>query len=86
MSRDHNLVTHQHAQAGSQNKGKESNSETQPNSTFHKGDILTNSIALPDKISGKVCYIYPKDGKLQGEANSMPPQQQVPGEQKVWRR
>jgi hypothetical protein len=32
---------------------------------------------------GKVCYIYPKEGKLQGQANSMPPQQQVPGEQKV---
>jgi hypothetical protein len=28
---------------------------------------------------GKVCYIYPKEGKLQEEANSMPPQQQVPG-------
>jgi hypothetical protein len=26
---------------------------------------------------GKVCYIYPEEGKLQGEANSTPPQQQV---------
>jgi hypothetical protein len=48
------LATHQHAQAGSQKKGKESNSETQPRSTFHKGDILTNSTVLPDKISGKI--------------------------------
>jgi hypothetical protein len=77
------LATHQHAQAGSQKKGKENNSETQPSSTFHKGDILTSSTVLPNKISGKiwgkVCYIYPKEGKLQEEANSMPPQQQVPG-------
>jgi hypothetical protein len=32
---------------------------------------------------GKVCYIYPKEGKLQGEANSTPPQQQVPGQHKA---
>jgi hypothetical protein len=28
---------------------------------------------------GNVYYIYPKEGKLQEEANSMPPQQQVKG-------
>jgi hypothetical protein len=33
---------------------KENNSETQPSSTFHKGNILTNSTVLPDKISGKI--------------------------------
>jgi hypothetical protein len=54
MSSDHDLATHQHAQAGSQKKGKENNSETQPSSTFHKDDILTSSIVLPDKISGKI--------------------------------
>jgi hypothetical protein len=43
MSRDHDLANHQHAQAGSQKKGKENNSETQPSSTFHKGNILTSS-------------------------------------------
>jgi hypothetical protein len=48
------LATHQHEQAGSQKKGKENNSETQPSSTFHKGDILTSSTVLPDKISGKI--------------------------------
>jgi hypothetical protein len=32
---------------------------------------------------GKVWYIYPKEGKLQGEANSTPSQQQVPRQQKA---
>jgi hypothetical protein len=32
---------------------------------------------------GKVCYIYPKEGKLQGEANSTTLQQQVLGQQKA---
>jgi hypothetical protein len=65
-------------QAESQKRGKENNSETQPSSTFHKDDILTSSDVLPDKNlrqnTGKVCYIYPKEGKLQEEANSTPPQ------------
>jgi hypothetical protein len=34
---DHDLTTHQHAQAGSQNKRKGSISETKASTAFHKG-------------------------------------------------
>jgi hypothetical protein len=34
---DHDPMTHQHAQAGSQKKGKDSISETKSSTTFHKG-------------------------------------------------
>jgi hypothetical protein len=34
---DHDPTTHQHAQAGSQKKGKDSISETKSSMTFHKG-------------------------------------------------
>jgi hypothetical protein len=78
MSYNHDSAIHQRVQAGSQKRGKENNSETQPSSTFHKDDILTSSAVLLDKNLrkniGKVCYIYPKEGKLQEEANSTPRQ------------
>jgi hypothetical protein len=35
-SHDHDLATHQHAQAGSQKKGKEHTLGTQSSMTFHK--------------------------------------------------
>jgi hypothetical protein len=54
MSRDHDLAIHQRVQAGSQKRGKENNSETQPSSAFDKDDILTSSTVLPNKISGKI--------------------------------
>jgi hypothetical protein len=34
---DHDPMTHQHAQARSQKKGKDSISETKSSTTFHKG-------------------------------------------------
>jgi hypothetical protein len=40
---DHDLMTHQHAQVGSQKKGKDSISETKSSTTFHKGGIFTKS-------------------------------------------
>jgi hypothetical protein len=43
VSRDYDLVTHQHAQAGSQQKEKENISETQSSMTFHKGKAFTKS-------------------------------------------
>jgi hypothetical protein len=43
VSRDHDLATHQHAQAGSQQKEKENISETQSSMTFHKGKVFTKS-------------------------------------------
>jgi hypothetical protein len=43
-SRDHDLVTHQHAQAGSQKKGKENNSETQFSSIFHKRRYINKHV------------------------------------------
>jgi hypothetical protein len=39
----HDLATHQHAQAGSQQKEKENISETQASTTFHKGKVFTKS-------------------------------------------
>jgi hypothetical protein len=41
MKPDHDPTTHQHAQAGSQKKGKDSISETKSSTTFHKGRIFT---------------------------------------------
>jgi hypothetical protein len=43
VSRDHDLATHQYAQAGSQKKAKENNSETQSSTTFHRGKVFTKS-------------------------------------------
>jgi hypothetical protein len=43
VSRDHNLATQQHAQAGSQQKEKENILETQLSTTFHKGKVFTKS-------------------------------------------
>jgi hypothetical protein len=40
---DHDLATHQHAQAGSQQKEKENILETQSSMTFHKGKVFTKS-------------------------------------------
>jgi hypothetical protein len=40
---DHDLTTHQHAQARSQQKEKENISETQSSTTFHKGKVFTKS-------------------------------------------
>jgi hypothetical protein len=40
---DHDLATHQHAQAGSQQKEKENISKTQSSTTFHKGKVFTKS-------------------------------------------
>jgi hypothetical protein len=37
MKPDHNPTIHQHAQAGSQKKEKDSISETKSSTTFHKG-------------------------------------------------
>jgi hypothetical protein len=42
-SRGHDLATHQHAQARSQQKKKESISETQSSTTFHKRKVFTKS-------------------------------------------
>jgi hypothetical protein len=42
-SRDHDLATHQHAQAGSQQKEKENNSETQSSMTSQKGKVFSKS-------------------------------------------
>jgi hypothetical protein len=42
-SGDHDLVTHQHAQAGSQQKEKENISGTESSTTFHKGKVFTKS-------------------------------------------
>jgi hypothetical protein len=36
-------VTHQHAQAGSQQKEKENISGTESSTTFHKGKVFTKS-------------------------------------------
>jgi hypothetical protein len=43
MKPDHDLKTHQHAQAGSQKKEKDSISETKSSTTFHKERIFTKS-------------------------------------------
>jgi hypothetical protein len=43
MKPDHDPTTHQHAQAGSQKKEKDSISETKSSTTFHKGRIFTKS-------------------------------------------
>jgi hypothetical protein len=43
MKPDHDPTTHQHAQAGSQKKGKDIISETESSTTFHKGRIFTKS-------------------------------------------
>jgi hypothetical protein len=43
MKPDHDPMTHQHAQAGSQKKEKDSISETKSSTTFHKGRIFTKS-------------------------------------------
>jgi hypothetical protein len=43
VSRDHDLATHQHAQAISQNKEKEHTLGTQSSTTFHKGKVFTKS-------------------------------------------
>jgi hypothetical protein len=43
MIPDHDLATHQHAQAGGQQKEKENISETQSSTTFHKGKVFTKS-------------------------------------------
>jgi hypothetical protein len=40
---DHDLATHQHAQAESQQKEKENISETQSSTTSHKGKVCTKS-------------------------------------------
>jgi hypothetical protein len=42
-SRGHDLATHQHAQAGRQQKKKEGISETQSSTTFHKRKVFTKS-------------------------------------------
>jgi hypothetical protein len=44
MQPDHDPTTHQHAQAGSQKKGKDSISETKSSTTFHKGRIFTKNL------------------------------------------
>jgi hypothetical protein len=41
VSCDHDLVTHQHAQAGRQQKEIENISETHSSTTFHKGKVFT---------------------------------------------
>jgi hypothetical protein len=43
MKPDHDPIAHQHAQAGSQKIGKDSISETESSTTFHKGRIFTKS-------------------------------------------
>jgi hypothetical protein len=43
MKPDHDPMTHQHAQAGSQKKEKDSISEPKSSMTFHKGRIFTKS-------------------------------------------
>jgi hypothetical protein len=43
MQPDHDPMTHQHAQAGSQKKEKDSISETKSSTTFHKGRIFTTN-------------------------------------------
>jgi hypothetical protein len=43
MKPDDDLTTHQHAQAGSQKKEKDSIFETKSSTTFHKGRIFTKS-------------------------------------------
>jgi hypothetical protein len=43
VSRDHDLATHQHAHAGSQQNEKESILETQSSMTFHKRKVFTKS-------------------------------------------
>jgi hypothetical protein len=48
VSRDHDLATHQHAQAGSQQKEKENISETQSSMTFHKGKVFTKEYKSSD--------------------------------------
>jgi hypothetical protein len=48
VSRDHDLATHQYAQAGSQQKEKESISEIQSSMTFHKRKVLTKEYKPPD--------------------------------------
>jgi hypothetical protein len=40
---DHDPATHQHAQARSQQKGKDNISETKSSTTFNKGRIFTKS-------------------------------------------
>jgi hypothetical protein len=40
---DHDLATHQHVQAGSQQKEKENISETHSSTPFHKGQVFTKS-------------------------------------------
>jgi hypothetical protein len=41
----HDLATHQHVQAGSQQKEKENISETQSSTTFHKEKVFIKSIS-----------------------------------------
>jgi hypothetical protein len=43
MKPNHNPTTHQHAQAGSQKKEKDSISENKSSTTFHKKRIFTKS-------------------------------------------
>jgi hypothetical protein len=43
MKPDHDPMTHQHAQAGSQKKEKDSISEIKSSTTFYKGRIFTKS-------------------------------------------
>jgi hypothetical protein len=48
VSRDHDLVTHHHAQARSQQKEKENISETQSSTIFHKGKVFTKEYKSSD--------------------------------------
>jgi hypothetical protein len=43
ISRDHDLVTHQHAQVGSQQKKKKASQKLNQSATFHKGKVFTTS-------------------------------------------
>jgi hypothetical protein len=43
VNRDRDLVTHQHAQAGSQQKKKKASQKLNQSATFHKGEVFTMS-------------------------------------------
>jgi hypothetical protein len=48
VSHDHDMATHQYAQAGSQQKEKENISETQSSMTFHKRKVFTKEYKPTD--------------------------------------
>jgi hypothetical protein len=81
VNRDHDSSSRQHIQAGRQKKKRENHSETQSSATFHKAKYsqeVQSSLTDPQAKYERDCYINSKERKLQGKANSMPPQQQAP--------